>query len=125
MDGAPNSTRKYPAYTTAQLERFVEEGSGTPAMVQEISDRKAGKSTIRSVPQLTPSGESQALDRAEKERKVHADVLALVEEYKANGKASTMAMFDRIAKKRRMKNFEAHLLIVGFQRECRAQGISF
>ena len=60
MDGAI-SNRKYPAYTTAQLERFVSEGSGTPAMVQEIADRKAGKSVIRVVPQLTPSGESRTV----------------------------------------------------------------
>jgi len=40
MDGAI-STRKFPAYTTAQLEAAVAAGRGTEAMIQEIADRNA------------------------------------------------------------------------------------
>lgn len=53
MDGA-TSTRKYPAYTTAQLEAAVAAGKGTPAMRQEIADRKAGVSVPLVVPQIVP-----------------------------------------------------------------------
>ena len=59
MDGA-TSTRKYPSYTTAQLESFVSDGDGNKdfrivdaAMIQEIADRKAGISKVKSIPQLT------------------------------------------------------------------------
>ena len=52
MDGAPTSTRKYPGYTTAELEAFVAAGEGCPAMIQEIADRKAGRSTACATPQL-------------------------------------------------------------------------
>lgn len=51
MDAA-TSTRKYPSYTLSQLEGFVAEGRGNPAMVQEIADRKAGLSTIKATPQI-------------------------------------------------------------------------
>ena len=51
MDGAI-STRKFPAYTTAQLEAAVAAGRGTEAMRQEIADRKAGISVARAVPQI-------------------------------------------------------------------------
>lgn len=53
MDGA-KTTRKYPAYTTAQLEAFVAAGNGNPSMVQEIADRKAGLSVVKIIPQLVP-----------------------------------------------------------------------
>jgi len=46
------STRKYPSYTLAQLEAFVAEGRGNPAMLQEIADRKAGRSVALVVPQI-------------------------------------------------------------------------
>jgi hypothetical protein len=36
----------------AQLEGFVAEGKGTPVMVQEIADRKSGKSVYRPTPQV-------------------------------------------------------------------------
>jgi hypothetical protein len=53
MDGAnQNSTRKYPAYTTAQLEAFVAAGQGNPVMIQEICLRKAGSSIVTRVPQI-------------------------------------------------------------------------
>lgn len=51
MDAA-RSNRKYPSYTLAQLETFVAEGRGNPVMVQEIADRKAGRSTPLVTPQL-------------------------------------------------------------------------
>jgi hypothetical protein len=51
MDAA-RSNRKYPSYTLADLERFVAEGQGTPSMVQEIADRKAGRSVTLVTPQL-------------------------------------------------------------------------
>jgi hypothetical protein len=51
MDGA-TSTRKYPSYTTAQLESFVSAGDGDAVMIKEIADRKAGSSVLRSIPQL-------------------------------------------------------------------------
>lgn len=53
MDGVI-SKRKYPAYTTKQLEEAVKAGCGTPEMVQEIADRKAGISKSLVVPQITP-----------------------------------------------------------------------
>lgn len=52
MDYVSSQTRKYPAYTLAQLEGFVAEGKGTPVMVQEIADRKSGKSIHRPTPQV-------------------------------------------------------------------------
>lgn len=51
MDAA-RSNRKYPAYTLAQLEAFVAEGKGNPVMVQEIEDRKVGRSAALVTPQL-------------------------------------------------------------------------
>lgn len=51
MDGAI-SKRKYPAYTTKQLEEFVAAGGGSEAMIQEIADRKAGISKVHIVPQI-------------------------------------------------------------------------
>lgn len=51
MDAA-RSTRKYPSYTLAQLETFVTEGRGNPVIVQEIADRKAGRSAALTVPQI-------------------------------------------------------------------------
>lgn len=47
-----HTTRKYPSYTLAQLEAFVAEGRGNPAMLQEIADRKAGRSVARVTPQI-------------------------------------------------------------------------
>ncbi len=44
MDSAIQSGRKYPGYTTAELEQFVAQGQGNPVMLQEITDRKAGRS---------------------------------------------------------------------------------
>lgn len=51
MDAA-RSNRKYPGYTLAQLEAAVADGRGTPVMVQEIADRKAGLSEALVVPQI-------------------------------------------------------------------------
>ncbi|MBM6453092.1 hypothetical protein [Lacticaseibacillus paracasei] len=51
MDAA-RSNRKYPSYTLAQLEAFVAEGKGNPVMVQEIADRKAGRSVTLVTPQI-------------------------------------------------------------------------
>ena len=48
--------RKYPAYTLADLEKFVAEGRGNPAMVEEIAARKSGASPVRVVPQIEPMG---------------------------------------------------------------------
>ena len=50
---ANNTTRKYPSYTLAQLEQAVAEGNGNPVMLKEIEDRKAGRSVVRVVPQIT------------------------------------------------------------------------
>jgi hypothetical protein len=44
--------RKYPSYTLADLEKFVAEGKGNPAMVQEIADRKSGASHTKVTPQI-------------------------------------------------------------------------
>lgn len=51
MDSA-RSTRPFPSYTLAQLETAVAAGQGTPVMVQEIADRKAGKSVTLVTPQI-------------------------------------------------------------------------
>jgi hypothetical protein len=51
MDGA-TTTRKYPSYTTADLEAFVASGQGNAVMVQEIADRKANVSVVKATPQL-------------------------------------------------------------------------
>ena len=51
MDGA-TTTRKYPSYTTADLEAFVASGQGNAVMVQEISDRKTHVSVIKATPQI-------------------------------------------------------------------------
>lgn len=44
--------RKFPSYTLADLEGFVASGKGSPEMVQEIADRKAGRSTTTVTPQI-------------------------------------------------------------------------
>jgi len=49
---ANNSTRKYPAYTLADLEKFVAEGRGNVVMVQEIAARKTGTSVRLVTPQI-------------------------------------------------------------------------
>lgn len=64
MDGAIKSNRKYPAYTTAQLEAFVaqikanETGSDAVmrmiAMQDEIERRKAGISVVHVILQIKP-----------------------------------------------------------------------
>lgn len=64
MDGAIKSKRMFPAYTTVQLEAFVEEikanetGSDACmkmiAMQDEIDRRKAGLSERMVIPQITP-----------------------------------------------------------------------
>ena len=51
MDGA-TSSRKFPSYTTAQLEAAVADGRGTPAMIAEIEARKNGTSKILVTPQI-------------------------------------------------------------------------
>jgi hypothetical protein len=50
--GKKINPRKYPSYTLAELEKFVAEGKGNPAMVQEIADRKAGISKVSVTPQI-------------------------------------------------------------------------
>lgn len=52
MDSAARSNRQFPSYTLAQLEATVAAGQGTPVMVQEIADRKAGKSVTLVTPQI-------------------------------------------------------------------------
>ena len=44
--------RKYPSYTTQELEAFVATGKGDDTMIQEIADRKAGISQIAITPQI-------------------------------------------------------------------------
>lgn len=44
------NTRKYPSYTTEELEAAVAAGRGNDVMIEEIARRKAGLS----VPQVTP-----------------------------------------------------------------------
>jgi hypothetical protein len=53
------ATRKYPSYTTAQLEAFVAEGVTEIRSAEKVTDiaaevaaRKAGKSVIRVTPQI-------------------------------------------------------------------------
>jgi hypothetical protein len=52
MDAARKSNRKYPAFTTEDLKRFVAEGRGTDEMVQEIMARDAGISRPFVTPQI-------------------------------------------------------------------------
>lgn len=52
MDSAMKTNRLYPAYTLAQLEAFVAQGKGNPAMLGEIEARKSGASKPFVVPQL-------------------------------------------------------------------------
>ena len=47
-----NRTRKFPAYTLAQLEAFVAAGTGSDAIVAEIEARKSGASTVCKTPQI-------------------------------------------------------------------------
>lgn len=64
MNGATQSQRKFPAYTTAQLESFVAEIRAAQtgadacmrmiAMQDEIDRRKAGLSVVKVVPQIAP-----------------------------------------------------------------------
>lgn len=49
---AGRQTRKFPGYTTAQLEAFVAAGRGNDAMVAEIAARKSGASKALVVPQI-------------------------------------------------------------------------
>lgn len=42
----------YPSYTLKDLEKFVAEGKGNPAMVLEIENRKAGTSKPKVTPQI-------------------------------------------------------------------------
>ena len=51
---ATKSTRKYPAYTTDELRKFVAEAgdAANPVMVKEIADRDAGISRFRPTPQV-------------------------------------------------------------------------
>lgn len=46
------SKRKYPSYTTSQLEEAVAAGRGNDVMIKEIADRKAGVSVGLVVPQI-------------------------------------------------------------------------
>lgn len=52
MDSAHKSNRKYPSYTTAELEAVVAAGNGNEVMVEEISRRHAGLSKPFATPQL-------------------------------------------------------------------------
>lgn len=49
---ATNGKRKFPGYTLKQLEEIVAAGRGTPAMLDEIEARKAGRSRARVTPQI-------------------------------------------------------------------------
>lgn len=51
MDAA-RTKRAFPGYTLAELEAKVAAGYGNDAMVQEIADRKAGKSVVVKTPQI-------------------------------------------------------------------------
>lgn len=53
MDSAnQNSPRKYPSYTTVELENAVTSGRGNDVMIEEIARRKAGLSVAMVTPQL-------------------------------------------------------------------------
>jgi len=52
MDAAIRTSRKYPSYTLAQLEAFVETGAGNDVMIAEIAARKAGSSAAFKTPQI-------------------------------------------------------------------------
>jgi len=56
MDGARKSTRKFPGYTTKELESFVAAGLNDAELKkqieQEIADRKSGKSVAFHTPQI-------------------------------------------------------------------------
>ncbi len=106
---------------------WVEFDVGTPMDV-EVRGHRCEFDVMATVPDgpgLVPSGEAQRLEKAKIERKVSADIETLIAVFLASGKEATMAEFDRVAKKRRMKSFEAHMLVVGFHRECAARGIVF
>jgi hypothetical protein len=71
-----------------------------------------------------PSAVAQAREKARRGAATMADIDALIAEYQTKGKSAAMALFDAIAKRRKLKSFEAHMLIIGFQRECANRGIS-
>ena len=52
------------------------------------------------------------------------DVESIITSYKEGGKPAAMGMFDEIAKAKKMKVFETHMLVTAFQRECKARDIS-
>lgn len=52
MDSAHKSNRKYPSYSTEELEASVAAGRGNDVMVEEIARRKAGLSVAMVTPQL-------------------------------------------------------------------------
>lgn len=46
------NTRKYPSYTTEELEASVAAGRGNDVMIEEIARRKAGLSVATVTPQI-------------------------------------------------------------------------
>jgi hypothetical protein len=50
--------RKYPSYTTKQLEAFIAAGRGSAEMIDEVAARKDGRSIPRITPQIAPLGRS-------------------------------------------------------------------
>jgi len=52
MDAGHKSNRKYPAFSLADLKRFVAEGRGNDAMLEEIMAREAGISHPFVTPQI-------------------------------------------------------------------------
>ena len=51
------------------------------------------------------------------------DVESIIAAYQEGGKPAAMARFDQIAKSKKLKVYEAHMLVMAFQRECETRGI--
>lgn len=54
LKGRTGDERRYPSYTTAELEKAIAAGRGTPAMEEEVAARKVGASKPRITPQIVP-----------------------------------------------------------------------
>ena len=52
MDGASSKGRKFPAYTTAQLQAMVAAGTANQAVKDDVAARESGQSVAHVVPQM-------------------------------------------------------------------------
>ncbi len=70
-------------------------------------------------------GRTQCVERRarEKAKDAHPDVDAIVAAFKKGGRPAAHVEFDRIARTKKLKDYEALMLAEGFKRELKAQGI--